>query len=111
MYWVYILYSENSDKYHIGQTGNIEARLNKHIYGKVTSTKEYAPLELKHIEQFSTIGKAMKLEKFLKNQRNREFRRRLIACSNCRVLGSTKLHLANNELMIHSQAIFIVFIA
>ena len=41
--YVYILYSEKYDKYYIGQTDNIDARLHQHNTGKVSSAKYYIP--------------------------------------------------------------------
>ncbi|MFC1729161.1 GIY-YIG nuclease family protein [candidate division KSB1 bacterium] len=81
MYYVYILYSKSFDRYYIGQTDNIDARIDRHNKGKVKSTKHYVPWELRYTEKFISRSKAMKREKFLKNQRNKEFYKRLIDSS------------------------------
>ncbi|MFC1561666.1 GIY-YIG nuclease family protein [candidate division KSB1 bacterium] len=85
MYYVYILYSKSFDRYYIGQTDNIDARIDRHNKGKVKSTKHYVPWELRYTEKFISRSKAMKREKFLKNQRNKEFYKRLIDSSIGRV--------------------------
>ena len=85
MFYVYILYSKDFDRYYIGQTDNIDARIDRHNEGKVKSTKHYTPWELKYTEQFASRSEAMKREKFLKNQRNKNFYRELIDNFNGRV--------------------------
>ena len=81
MYYVYILYIEEFDRYYIGQTDNLELRINRHNSGMVTSTKSYIPWELKYYEELESRGEAMKREKFLKKQRNKEFYEKLIKSS------------------------------
>ena len=85
MYYVYILYSENYDRYYIGQTDTIEARLKRHNAGEVKSTKHYNPWILKYTEKFESRSDAMKREKFLKKQKSKEFFRTLIGSSIGRV--------------------------
>ena len=78
MFYTYILYSSQHDRYYIGQTDNIEIRLNQHNSGLVKSTKAYLPWKLKYFEKYEARTEAIRRERFLKQQRNREFYDRLI---------------------------------
>ena len=70
-YIVYILFSEKFDRYYIGQTQDIEARMLRHNAGSVSSTKSYLPWELRCKIIKETRSEAMVLERKLKNL-NRE---------------------------------------
>ena len=67
MFRVYILYSEGHDKYYIGQTSNLEERLQAHNSGKSTYTSRYLPWVLLGSIEKPNRSEAMKLEKKLKN--------------------------------------------
>ena len=56
-YFVYILYSEKTDRYYVGQTQNLDERLVRHNTGRNKSTKPGIPLTLVHFEP----------KKFIKN--------------------------------------------
>jgi putative endonuclease len=45
MYFVYILYSKQFDRYYIGQTNDTLQRINLHNSAKVPSTASYIPWE------------------------------------------------------------------
>ena len=85
-YWVYILYSRGSDRYYVGQTHDVAARLRSHNEGARAdqSTKytfKHRPWEL--VCSFSVgadRGEAMKIEKYIKRQKSRSFLERVIAC-------------------------------
>ncbi len=66
-YIVYILLSKKDNKLYVGQTSNLEKRLNEHCTGKVFSTQKRLPLILIHKENFDSRKNAMKREKFLKS--------------------------------------------
>ena len=66
-YYVYILYSEDFDRYYIGQTNNIEGRIDRHNSGTETATKPYMPWVLMWTIEKQTRAEAMALEKKLKN--------------------------------------------
>jgi putative endonuclease len=70
-YIVYILFSEKFDRYYIGQTQDIEARIIRHNAGSVLSTKPYLPWEVRCTIYKVTRSEAIKLERKLKNL-NRE---------------------------------------
>jgi len=71
VYYVYILKSEQFDKYYIGQTNNIDNRLHRHNAGMETFTSMYCPWILVGYITKETRSEAMALEIKLKNL-NRE---------------------------------------
>ena len=75
MYYVYVLKSQKDGNLYIGQTANLNQRLEYHNSGRIKSTKIRAPLELIHVEEFQTRGEAMKREKALKDVKSRDFKR------------------------------------
>ena len=81
MYFVYILKSLKDSKYYIGQTENLESRLNKHNSGQVNSTKSRKPLILIKSEIFETRGEARKRENYLKKLKGgNEFKKIINHC-------------------------------
>ncbi len=57
--FVYILYSEKSSKYYVGQTANIKKRLERHNSGIVPSTKNGVPWVLVLQLEVSSRSEAM----------------------------------------------------
>ncbi|HUS86787.1 MAG TPA: GIY-YIG nuclease family protein [Bacteroidales bacterium] len=72
MNFVYILVSERNNKYYIGQTENLEARLKKHNSGRNVSTRYGRPWKLKFWQEFETRKDAIKVEHLLKSMKKRE---------------------------------------
>ncbi|MFA6540741.1 MAG: GIY-YIG nuclease family protein [Bacteroidota bacterium] len=66
-YFVYILKSDNFDRYYIGQTSDLQNRLNEHNSRKVFSTKPFIPWTIIHSETFTTRTEAIQREHFLKS--------------------------------------------
>ena len=66
-YYVYILYSESAGKFYIGQTNNIQGRLERHNSGTENATRPYRPWVLKWYGVKSSRADAMFLERKLKN--------------------------------------------
>ncbi|MCP4582493.1 MAG: GIY-YIG nuclease family protein [candidate division Zixibacteria bacterium] len=77
MYYVYVLYSKKDGKLYIGQTEDIDRRVNAHNAGKVKSTKHRRPLILVHSEKYSTRTEAIERERELKSISARDFKRKL----------------------------------
>jgi putative endonuclease len=77
MYFAYVLYSPSSDRIYMGQTDNIEARLQRHNSGMVKSTKPFLPWELILTEGYGTRSEAMRRETELKSHKGRDFIRGL----------------------------------
>ena len=77
-YFTYILQSEKDGSYYIGQTEDIEKRLEDHNLGISKYTSRRNPWKLVYYEVFGTREEAIKREGFLKRQRNRDFYKKLI---------------------------------
>ena len=71
MFFVYIIESVSSKRYYVGQTENLEKRLNSHNLGRNLSTKPYTPWKLKWWKEFSTRSEAVMMERRLKSIRKR----------------------------------------
>ena len=77
-YFVYILQSEVDSSFYIGYTSNLQQRLAEHNSGKTRYTSRKRPWNIVYFEEFVSKSDALKREKFLKAQRNRQFYRKLI---------------------------------
>jgi putative endonuclease len=80
MYYVYILYSERTDRYYVGHTSDPERRLIEHNSTNENKfTTKYRPWEMLLFFKVSeSRGEVMKMEKFIKKQKSRLFLNRLI---------------------------------
>lgn len=67
MFFVYIIYSIEFDKYYIGQTQNFQERILRHNSGYEKATSPYLPWVAKCILKKETRSEAILLEKKLKN--------------------------------------------
>jgi putative endonuclease len=77
-FFVYVL--QNSDgRFYIGQTSDVELRLQRHNEGRVFWTKGRGPWGLVYSEEFGTRSEAMAKEKGLKALKSKEELRKLIA--------------------------------
>ena len=70
---VYILYSNTSSRYDVGQTSDINQRLERHNQGKVKSTKHGIPWEVVLQLNVSKRSEAMILEKQIKKRGARRY--------------------------------------
>jgi len=66
-FYVYILYSYSLKRHYIGQTQDLNLRLERHNKGLVKSTKPGIPWALKASTTVESRKEAMKLERKLKN--------------------------------------------
>ena len=73
MYTVYVLRCLKNNYRYIGQTNNLNKRLDEHNSGLSKSTKNIRPLVLDYSEEYATRSKAMKRERFLKSGKGREW--------------------------------------
>ena len=71
MFYVYIIYSLDFDKFYIGQTQNFQERILRHNSGYEKATSPYVPWVKKCVLEKYSRSEAMVLEKKLKNL-NRE---------------------------------------
>jgi putative endonuclease len=72
-YFVYILRSLKDGKLYIGQTNNLDHRIQRHNSGKVNATKYRRPLELVYREIFGSRSEAMKREKYFKSLKSSKY--------------------------------------
>ena len=72
MFYVYILESVNHGKYYIGQTSNLDIRLNSHNKGNNKYTIPYKPWKIIFHKSFKTRSESMAVEKKLKALKKRE---------------------------------------
>jgi putative endonuclease len=73
MFFVYVLKSKIDGRLYKGMTDNLERRIKEHNFGKVKSTKGYAPWDLVYSEVFDSRIEARLREVFLKSGIGREF--------------------------------------
>jgi|WetSurSiteA1Bulk_404760.scaffolds.fasta_scaffold02961_5 putative endonuclease len=66
-YFIYILRRRKEGSFYIGQTNNINNRLDKHNKGQIRSTKHRVPFDLIYSERYNTRREAMLREKHLKS--------------------------------------------
>ena len=78
MFYVYILESKYDNSFYIGQTEDLEKRLDFHNQGLSKYTSRKTPWHIVYFEEYKTRTEAIKRERFLKKQRNRDFYKRLI---------------------------------
>ncbi len=71
--FVYILLSKTRSGYYVGQTGNVDKRLERHNKGIVPSTKGGVPWELILQIEVSNRSEAMLLEKKIKKRGAKRF--------------------------------------
>ena len=78
MYFIYILYSKDFDRYYVGQCEDLDARLKRHNGKAVPSTKNYTPWRLVYSESFSTRAEPMQRETEIKKKKSRKYIESLI---------------------------------
>ena len=72
-YYVYILKSEKTNRYYVGQTNSIEKRLERHNNGLVKSTKSYLPWKLCYFEVFPSRSEAILREREIKAKKSKKY--------------------------------------
>ena len=74
MTYVYILgILRHLDRYYVGVTADLPARLKKHNAGEVSHTSKYVPWAIKTYVAFSDEAQAFAFEKYLKSASGRAF--------------------------------------
>ncbi len=84
MFFVYILESKGIQRFYIGQTENLEERVNRHNKGYNLSTRPYIPWVLKWWIECETRSEAFKIERKLKGIKKRERLERFVIENNFR---------------------------
>jgi putative endonuclease len=79
-HFVYILYSESADRFYVGETCNIELRIQQHNSGcyKSAFSKKASDWNLFWSIECKSRTQALKIEKHIKKMRNRTFYQNLI---------------------------------
>ena len=66
-FYVYIIYAEQYNRFYIGQTEDIEQRIDRHNRGYEKATSPFIPWEIKCVIEKPSRSEAMLLERKLKN--------------------------------------------
>jgi putative endonuclease len=77
-YYVYILYSETINQYYVGQTQNIEERLQQHRNSRNKSTKKASDWVLVYSEVFAFRADSVNRESEIKKKKSRKYIENLI---------------------------------
>ena len=77
-FFVYVL-QNSDDRFYIGQTSDLELRLQRHNEGKVFWTRSRGPWKVVHSERFKTRSEVMKQERRLKGLKSKEALERYLA--------------------------------
>ena len=93
MFFIYILYSETSDKYYIGYTEDVAKRLHFHNNPiRVCYTSKHIPWLLKRsFKVGSSRSFALRVEKKIKKMKSRKFTEQLLDLENGQALFDSLL--------------------
>ncbi|MBI3138224.1 MAG: GIY-YIG nuclease family protein [Sphingobacteriales bacterium] len=72
-FYLYIIYSVQSDSYYIGYTSNLEKRLSEHNSGISDYTAKASDWVVKYTEVYPSRELAMKREREIKKKKSRKF--------------------------------------
>ena len=78
MFYVYLIQSEVDASFYIGYTSNLELRIKQHNNGESIYSRRKKPWKLVYSEELVNKTSALKREKFLKKQKNKDFYYQLI---------------------------------
>jgi len=78
-YWVYILQSDSTGRYYVGQTHNLADRLVRHNSGRTAATRGRGPWWLIYREEQPTRQQAVACEREIKAHKSREYLATLVA--------------------------------
>ena len=79
MHYLYILKSNSSGKYYVGETSDIDKRLTAHKSGRTGFGKRNKDVELVLCKECLDRGQAKEIEAFVKRQKSRLFIEKVIA--------------------------------
>ena len=78
---VYILESETTGRFYIGQSQDVSSRVQYHNAGYPRALRNRGPWKLIHKEEFATRGEAMRRERQIKSWKDRAMILRLVSAS------------------------------
>ena len=70
MFWTYILYSPSHNRYYVGQTDDIRARLQYHLAGSTAYTHQASDWQLVFVQEQATRADALRLEREIKQKKS-----------------------------------------
>ena len=73
MFYLYILYSSSRDKYYVGYSSDIEARIIEHNAGATNYTRSGKPWILVYQEEFDQKSDAIRREREIKLKKSRKY--------------------------------------
>jgi putative endonuclease len=80
-FYVYILQSESTARYYVGQTQDIETRVAYHTANYAKSLKNRGPWQLVYQERHATRAEAVRRERQIKSWKDRAMIARLVSAS------------------------------
>ncbi|MBI3405342.1 MAG: GIY-YIG nuclease family protein [Acidobacteria bacterium] len=80
-YFVYILQSESSGRYYVGQTKDLEERFKYHNSNYSKALRNRGPWKLVYFEEFETRAEAVRRERYIKRQKDRAYIEHLLSAS------------------------------
>ncbi|QCX02422.1 GIY-YIG nuclease family protein [Aggregatimonas sangjinii] len=75
MFFVYVIFSDDFNRFYVGMSKHPHVRLNQHNSGKTKSTKPFVPWRIIHLENYELSVMARKREKYLKSAGGRKWRK------------------------------------
>lgn len=84
--FVYILKSNNCQRYYTGSTKNVNLRLIEHNSGKVTATRNKGPWEICLLQSYDDIKIARRIEYKIKKMKSRRIIEKMIKDKEIKVL-------------------------
>ncbi len=78
-FFVYIIQSKKDFSFYIGQTSDLDSRLNKHNEGLSKYTSSKIPWKLVYFEMYSTRAEAIKREQEIKLKKSKKYLEYLIS--------------------------------
>jgi len=80
-FYVYILQSETTGRYYVGQTEHLEERVAYHQANYSKALRNRGPWTLRHWEKYPTRSDAVRREQSIKRQKDRRFIEALLSAS------------------------------
>lgn len=77
-HFVYILQSEENDRYYVGRSQNPERRLEHHNTTSTGFTSRYRPWELVFTQEFATKEEAVEAEQLIKSWKSKKMTRYVV---------------------------------
>jgi len=79
MHYTYVLLSIRDGRWYTGATGDLRARVEDHLKGRVESTRSRRPLRLIYYEACLSGADARRRERYLKTGKGKRYLRRRLA--------------------------------